>query len=176
MLTSKKMLYLCSVGMRSSLVFPLLLSCFFLPWIAASISFYYSNKLPALITNRQPPCGILFPYGAHMSNTLNADRQHWVLLGVKPAPHSSFERFILWEQQSALFPLFLKNQNLEAVFLQPTELSQADFSLFQRHINWDLETEGGCFLVNPSGYISLAFSYDDSPKQAFFTIKKIVSS
>lgn len=160
--------------MRSTTILIGLLLCFISPWIIATSYFYYFQRANA----RPEPslsCGVLITTGTQLSNQPQINN-NWTLLYLPPNKNLLQERFLLWKEQGQIFPSFLKKQNLTIEFSKENQLDSLAHSSLQRSLSWDINQEGAVILIDPNGFVAIAFSYNEPPKQAFFTVKKLVST
>lgn len=162
---------LCVCLMRALSVILALFSCFAIPWFGALMVFKYHT------TSEQPhspniPIGSLLAPGTQV--LLSEQSNDWTLLCLKPIKAN--QRWELWQQQVALFPRFLKNDNLRVLTQDFDDLSPQEQEQLASQVSWSLDHEGGAILLDSRGFASLAFPFDASPKSSFFVMRKLLSS
>lgn len=158
--------------MRSISIFFGLIACFLIPWIFATTLFEQYRQDPSSVAPMLS-AGIFFQPGTQISSAPPHSGM-WSLLCIRP-PQSG-DRWELWQQQAQIFPSFLKGQNLQINITETQALSTDDLNLISHELPWDLPEDGGAILLDPHGFAALAFPYHNSPKEAFFAIRKLVSS
>lgn len=160
--------------MRSTAILIGLILCFFGPWIVATTYFYYFQSLNGSQSEPILKTGFLVAPGTHIStHPLN---NNWTLLCVAPTETTTQNRFLLWKEQSQLFPSFLKKNNLNIEILEAGTSGSINYASIQQSLPWNISEGGAAILIDPNGFVAIAFSYNESPKQAFFTVKKLVST
>jgi hypothetical protein len=118
---------------------------------------------------------MIMPAGTKIT-PINHLENKWQLLFIRPENSSFKERLSLWEEQSALFHHFIKNNNFSSASTELTAYNPDDIAVLKKNLTWDIESDGVIVLTDPQGFIALVFSYQDSPKNAFLVFKKLLAS